>query len=231
MRIDQFLSQALTISRSDAKKHIRASQVRINGDVCKNASTQLSEKCNVTFNDSTVFLEAPCYYALHKPAGYVCSHHDDGHLSALRLLPRNQQKLHFAGRLDADTTGLVLISSEGAWIHQVSSPQQQKEKHYLVDLAQPLSEEALNTLSQGIVLRGETKPTLPCTIERTDIKQCIIILQEGRYHQVKRMFAAIGNHVQALHRSQIGSIKLNSPPLAEGHYRPLSLDEYMSFYD
>ena len=232
MRVDQLLSQALPFSRKEVKLLLRQKRVLINGNICKDASMHIDENDSVIIDDHIVEWPRDMYYMLNKPKGYCCSHHDDGAQSALKLLPDTTKKLHFAGRLDADTTGLVLISSNGQWCHRVTSPKQRNEKrkskHYRVTLARPLNKEAKTMLEQGIMLQGETTPTLPATIKQFDEKQCEIVLCEGRYHQVKRMFAAVGNHVETLHRNRIGNIILDDK-LAEGEYRALTQNEIKAF--
>lgn len=227
MRLDQRLSQALMISRSDAKRLIRSGQVTIDGAICTKAATQVNDEQAVFYQDTPAPVVKEQYFILHKPAGYVCSHVDDGYPTALSLIEQSAKKLHFAGRLDADTTGLVLLSSDGQWCHRVSSPNSEKQKHYHVTLAEPLSTQHIEELEQGVLLRGETQPTAPCKIELIEDFQCNIALSEGKYHQVRRMFAAIGNHVTALHRFQIGQIQLAA--LLEGQYRPLSQEEIDQF--
>lgn len=227
MRLDQRLSQALALSRSEAKKHIKAGLVSVDGVVYYQTGLQVTDAQTVLCQNQPADILPEQYILLHKPAGYVCSHIDDGHPSALRLLERNSKKLHFAGRLDADTTGLVLLSSDGQWCHRVSSPNSKKQKHYRVTLAEPLTCQAMQQLQQGVHLHGEKRATAPCQIDLIDDFACNIMLSEGKYHQVRRMFAAVGNHVTALHRFRIGQLQLE--PLAEGASRPLSPEEIQSF--
>ncbi|HEY9032746.1 MAG TPA: pseudouridine synthase [Pseudomonadales bacterium] len=230
MRLDQFVSQALLISRSDAKRLIKSGCIQLDGKPCKDSARQLDQQ-HVHCDDQPLALPGHRYLMLNKPAGYVCSHQDDGYPSALQLLPAECSRLLFAGRLDADSTGLVLLSSDGQWCHRITSPKQrqQKSKRYRLQLAEPASADALDRLQQGILLHGESRPTLPCRIEAIDATHCHITLQEGRYHQVKRMFAAIGNRVITLHREQIGALQLDEADLPPGHYRALSADEVALF--
>lgn len=238
MRIDQFISQSAQISRRDVKKAMKEKRVLVNGAVCKDPSTRITPSDIVMLDSEVVPWPCEQYIMLNKPAGYCCSHHDDGYPSALRLLPAFAQKLHFAGRLDADTTGLVLLSSDGQWCHRVTSPKQRCEKrklkYYRVTLSHELSPDDLRALEDGILLRGEKSPTLPATIQPlSSTQQCHsvqynIAITEGRYHQVKRMFAATGNQVQSLHRYQIADIRLDDA-LAEGNFRTLTTDEINQF--
>ena len=232
MRIDQLISQSCCMSRKQAKMAIRNKQVSINGNICNNAATHVSMTDDIYLESDRVIWPEDAYFILHKPAGYCCSHHDDGHPSVLRLLPETPKKLHIAGRLDADTTGLVLISSDGQWCHRVTSPKQKHEKSikkfYRVKLAAPLSNADRELLQSGVQLHGEDKTTLPAEIEIIDSVHYNIAITEGRYHQVKRMFAAVNNRVLQLHRYRIGEITLDDT-LPEGEFRQLTAEEVQLF--
>ena len=128
------------------------------------------------------------------------------------------------GRLDLDTTGIVLITDDGQWSHRISSPKHHVAKTYRVWTADAIPASAIEQFAQGVMLRSETNPTLPATLEILGEKEALLTIQEGRYHQVKRMFAAIGNKVDKLHRQQIGNITLPDD-LAEGAYRALTAAE------
>ncbi|MCK5887318.1 MAG: pseudouridine synthase, partial [Alcanivorax sp.] len=138
-----------------------------------------------------------------------------------------RQDLHPAGRLDRDTTGLVLLTSDGQWSHRLTSPNHHCDKRYRVTCADPVSDADLQALRDGILLRGEDSPTLPARAERLTADQLLLTIREGRYHQVKRMLAARGNKVVALHREQIGEIALDAA-LAPGEFRSLSEEEVQS---
>lgn len=232
MRIDQLISHVSALSRKEVKLAVRNKRVTVNGLVCTNSATKISSDDSVVFNNEVVAWPKDYYFMLNKPAGYCCSHNDDGHPSALRLLPITTAKLHFAGRLDADTTGLVLVSTDGQWCHRVTSPKQQsikcKQKYYNVELITPLDTEHIKTLEKGIMLHGEDKLTLPSHITPVSNTSYNIAITEGRYHQVKRMFAAVNNRVQSLHRYQIADIILDHD-LAMGAYRSLTQDEIDQF--
>jgi 16S rRNA pseudouridine516 synthase len=235
VRIDQFISQSSQYSRKDVKQLIREKRIHINGQLCNNAGTHVNESHRVTIDNTTVEWPKELYFILNKPQGYCCSHEDDGAISAIKLLPVTNKKLHFAGRLDADTTGLVLLSSDGQWCHRVTSPKQRiekrKNKHYRVSLEKPLSSDDIRQLEQGILLRNETEPTLPAMVSHLHDTVYNIVICEGRYHQVKRMFAAVGNHVCALHRFKIADIELEST-LETGNFRELTTTEIDQFnYD
>lgn len=164
---------------------------------------------------------------LNKPAGFTCSHADQGRL-VYELLPARFQKrdpkVSSAGRLDAETTGLLLFTDDGALLHRLISPKSSIPKTYEARLARPLEgHEAALFASGALVLRGEEKPCLPAALEVTGAQAASLTLTEGRYHQVRRMFAAAGNHVEALHRSRFGPLRLEGLP--EGAWRILTGDE------
>jgi 16S rRNA pseudouridine516 synthase len=141
----------------------------------------------------------------------------------------NIDKLHTVGRLDLDTTGLLLITDDGQWSHKISSPKHECAKTYRAWLADPVADSAIALFAEGVLLRGEKTPTKPAQLEIVSPTECLLTIHEGRYHQVKRMFAAIGNKVEKLHREKIGDFVLDSDTLAEGEYRPLTPAEAAAF--
>lgn len=167
---------------------------------------------------------------LNKPAGFTCSHADQGRLVYELLPPRYQKRdpvLSSVGRLDAETTGLLLFTDDGALLHKLISPKSNLPKTYAANLARPLEgHEAALFASGTLVLRGEDKPCLPARLEVTGERTAALTLTEGRYHQVRRMFAASGNHVEALHRSHFGPLALDG--LQEGTWRTLTNEEIAS---
>ena len=136
-------------------------------------------------------------------------------------------KLHAAGRLDIDTTGLVLMTDDGQWSHRITSPRHHCEKTYLVELENPLEEGVAEQFAKGVQLHNEKDLTKPAVLEVITPTEVRLTISEGRYHQVKRMFAAVGNHVVGLHRERIGDITLDAS-LEPGEYRPLTEDEIAS---
>jgi 16S rRNA pseudouridine516 synthase len=224
MRLDKYISQCNGISRSDAKKLIRQRRISVNGAVCIKADAQLTADCNVVFEGQSLVVPSHRYYMLNKPAGYLCANTDSQAPVVMDLLSDRTDKLSVAGRLDKDTTGLVLISDDGAWIHAVISPRRQCTKVYQAILDQPIDNEIIERFEQGIQLKNEDKLTLPAKLRVINGTHVNIELQEGRYHQIKRMFAACGRHVVSLHRSRIGDIELDKK-LQPGEYRELTSQE------
>ncbi len=161
--------------------------------------------------------------ALHKPVGYTCSTKDPGRIVYDLLPPRFRLRsplLSTVGRLDRDTSGLLLMTDDGALLHRIVSPKARLAKVYEATLAEDLrGDEAAQFASGTLMLDGETTPLLPVELETLGPRQVRVALHEGRYHQVRRMFAAVGNHVAALHRSRIGGFALGDLP--SGQWRVL----------
>ncbi|TBW58795.1 pseudouridine synthase [Marinobacter halodurans] len=229
MRLDFLIANGTGLSRKDARRALMASRVTLDGVVCRKAATQLSGEEDVRLDGEPVALTGERYLMLHKPLDVVSATRDSEHTTVLDLLPPDlRRNLHVAGRLDRDTTGLLLLTTDGQWSHRVTSPRSRCNKTYRVDLAEAWTEDMLASLRNGVTLKGEPKPTAPAQVEVLGDRQLRLIISEGRYHQVKRMLAAVGNHVDALHREAIGAVRLD-PVLAPGDYRALTRKEIDSF--
>ncbi|WP_430456505.1 16S rRNA pseudouridine(516) synthase RsuA [Rheinheimera sp.] len=229
MRLDKFVCDCTGLTRSQAGKLIRQGEILLNGVLCKQPAQQIKASDVVLLDDELLQLTGPRYILLHKPTGYVCSTDDPDHNTVFVLLDEpNVEKLHTVGRLDLDTTGLLLITDDGQWSHKISSPKHHCAKTYRAWLADPVEDSAIALFAEGVMLRGEKDLTKPAQLEIVSPTECLLTIHEGRYHQVKRMFAAIGNKVVRLHRERVGSLALDES-LAEGEYRFLSADEVTSF--
>ncbi|MEH6651367.1 MAG: 16S rRNA pseudouridine(516) synthase RsuA [Motiliproteus sp.] len=233
MRLDRFLAQATGLSRSQLKPLIKRGAVCVDGQPLRDAAAKVGNDQAVLFRGEPVALRPPVYLMLNKPDGVICSTDDADHRTVIDLLPESLRSgVHPAGRLDLDTTGLVLLTDDGQWSHRITSPKRKCTKRYRVWLAEPLSPElaadAKQRFAEGLMLRGESQPTLPAELIVDQPDQVQILIQEGRYHQVKRMFAALGNKVVRLHREQIGALALDAA-LEPGQYRVLSDEEVALF--
>ena len=228
MRLDKFIAQTTDLSRTLVKIALRNRRVMVNGAPVKDASLHITPADTVQLDGATLKQIGPRYFMLHKPLGYVSATVDSEHPTVLDLLDEpNKQALHIAGRLDIDTTGLVLITDDGQWSHRVTSPRRECQKTYCVTLAGELCSDAEERLQAGLLLKSEQHLTKPATLERLSANQVRLTISEGRYHQVKRMFAALDNRVTELHRERIGAITLDKT-LALGEYRPLTAAEINS---
>lgn len=236
MRLDKFICKSTELTRSEAKKLLKSGEVKVNGEVAKNPAMQVHENNTVDIDGQVLSARGSRYFMLHKVADTICSNVDEGYPSVLHFLEVDKAfDLHIAGRLDADTTGLVLITDDGRWSHNVISPKKDCQKIYRVWLRNPISieesVELIEQFSQGIQLQGEsslTKPAILTLVTDTEVdNEVLLTITEGKYHQVKRMFAAVGNRVVGLHREEIGTVKLGD--LAPGEWRTLTEDEVMLF--
>ena len=230
MRLDQLISQNTGLSRKSVKLSLKKRCCEINGKIAIDGSVKVNPSDLVLYEGNALGKPQELYYMLNKPPGFCCSHDDDGYPSVLTLLPKTLKKLHFAGRLDADTTGLLLLSSDGKWCHKITSPKQRtpKTKRYWVEYESALSDKDIQELSDGIMLRGEKTITLPATVEVIHSSicthSCRLTISQGKYHQIKRMFAALNNKVIRLHRESVANITLDSS-LSAGEFRPLNHEE------
>ena len=229
MRLDKFIAQQLGVSRAIAGREIRGSRVTVDGDIVKDSSFKLLPEHDVEYDGNTLVQQTgPRYFMLNKPQGYVCSTDDPDHPTVLYFLDEPvAHKLHAAGRLDIDTTGLVLMTDDGQWSHRITSPRHHCEKTYLVTLENPVDESTAEQFAKGVQLHNEKDLTKPAVLEVVTPTEVRLTISEGRYHQVKRMLAAVGNHVVGLHRERIGDIALDAS-LAPGEYRPLTAEENAS---
>ncbi len=177
---------------------------------------------------------APFTLIMNKPPGVVCSHREPGR-SVYELLPSRWRSrdpaLSSIGRLDVDTTGLLLITDDGDLLHRVISPKSAIPKRYLVGLARPLDGAEGKIFASGeLVLSGETSPLSPAQFEALGAASAAITITEGRYHQVRRMFSAVGNHVVHLHRELVGNLAIPED-LSPGQFRPLRPEEHSALFD
>ncbi len=229
MRLDKFLCESTEFSRLEAKKCLHRGDVTCDGVVVKNSAFKVAAGCDVRLLGEPLEVRGVRYIMLHKPKDTLCSNVDEVYPSVLTLLDvPKAHTLHIAGRLDADTTGLVLITDDGQWSHRLIK---RTTKRYRVQLADPLAAnkttEVVQRFASGLTLRGEKTLTKPAQLAFLSATEALLTLSEGRYHQVKRMFAAIGNKVVSLHREQVGEIVLDEN-LSPGQWRYLTADEIAS---
>lgn len=228
MRLDKFICQSTNLTRTLAKREIARGNVKINHDVTRKSDFKVDDSMAVELNGTLLNQRSSRYIMLHKPADVICSTVDENHPSVLTLIDVDKRnELHIAGRLDADTTGLVIITDDGQWSHKVTSPKRDCKKCYHVVLADPIADTAISLFAEGVQLRNEDKPCLPAELAILSDREARLTIQEGKYHQVKRMFASLGNKVTVLHRESIGAIELD-PSLALGEWRYLTQEEVNS---
>ncbi|BAZ93140.1 pseudouridine synthase [Thiohalobacter thiocyanaticus] len=225
MRLDRFLSQNTALTRSRARQAIRRGRVTLAGAEVRDPAAAVMGASEVCLDGAPVRVRGLRYFMLYKPVGWVSVTRHDRHPTVLDLLGVEPRAgLHAAGRLDLSASGMVLITDDGDWSHRLTSPRRHCPKRYRVTLAEPLTEAQTAALRTGVILRGESEPTRPARLEILDATTILLTLTEGRYHQVKRMCAAAGNRVVALHREAIGPLELDAA-LEPGQWRPLTDEE------
>lgn len=226
-RLDKFLTATTDLTRSLAKKALHRGEVTVNGEVIKNSALHIAATDEVCWLGEPLNLIGLRYLLLNKPLGYECSSKSSHHPLVTDLLVDlvGRERINTVGRLDVNTTGLLLLTDDGQWMHRVISPKYQKEKTYRAVLAEPLTPDAEARIAEGLQLDGDELPTLPAKLERINPQLARLTITEGRYHQVRRMFAALGNHVEELHREAVGGLELNEQELAPGEWRELDAAE------
>jgi 16S rRNA pseudouridine516 synthase len=230
-RLDRLLANLGYGSRREVHALIAAGAVSLDGarlrDPSQHVTVSADLPAHLTVGGAALDPPAPLTLILHKPLGVVCSHRETGR-SVYELLPARWRArmpaLSTVGRLDAETSGLLLITDDGPLLHRLISPKSHVAKRYHASLARPLSGgEAALFASGTLMLEGETKPLAPAALTPLTADEALLTITEGRYHQVRRMFAAAGNHVAALHREAIGALAL-PPDLPPGGWRVATAD-------
>lgn len=228
MRLDKYISTATDYSRKEVKRLLRDGVISVDNTIETNPSRHIRPDQTVSIDDMILAQPGPRYFMLNKPPGYVCATKDSEHPIVIDLLDEpNKDRLQIAGRLDIDTTGLVLITDDGKWNHAVTSPNRDCKKIYAVCTAEDIPTAVIEQFAKGVILEGEHYRTKPAELEIIFANEARLTISEGKYHQVKRMFAAVGNRVLELHRERIGNIILDSE-LDVGEYRKLTSDEVQS---
>ena len=227
MRQDKFLTQAAELSRSEAKQKIKKGCVTVNEEVTKRPEVKVSLEDIVCLDGKNVCYEAYRYIMLHKPAGVVSATEDAQCRRVLYLIEEGKKGLFPVGRLDKDTEGLLLLTNDGVLAHNLLSPKKHVDKTYFAILDGPVGEKEQKLFSKGLDI-GDEKVTLPAKLDLTEkANEVYITLQEGRFHQVKRMAQAVGRNVTYLKRISMGSLVLDSS-LEKGAYRSLTEEEVLA---
>jgi len=227
MRLDKFVSSCGLGSRKEIKQLLKSGSVKVNGKIEKSPSVHIDENADeVTVGDTKVIYREFIYLMLNKPQGYVSATFDKHLPIVCDLIP--EEYAHFeafpVGRLDIDTEGLLVLTNDGALTHRVLSPKSHVNKTYYVQCENPLTEDNIIAFKEGVTLDDGYK-TMPAILEIKDNpKECTLVIQEGKFHQVKRMMEAVGNKVTYLKRIKMGSLCLD-PKLKLGEIRELTDEE------
>lgn len=232
MRIDKFLANQDIGSRSQVKQYIKKGMISVNGIVCKSPEQKIDENADqISYNGKVIGYQKHHYYMLNKPSGCVSATNDNLHITVLDLLKASVpvKNLFPVGRLDIDTEGLLLITDDGELSHNLLSPSKHVAKTYFARIDGLATEEHIKAFKEGLDI-GDDKPTKPGTlvIKNTDLKtqtsEILLTITEGRYHQVKRSFEALGMKVTYLKRLSMGSLTLDEA-LTPGEFRELTETE------
>lgn len=231
MRLDKFVCKSTELTKIEAIQHIHLGEVSVNGEMARDEATQVHENNTIMLNGASLKTRDFRYILMHKPAGTICSNIDEAYPSLFNYLVVDKaSELHIAGRLDADTTGLVLITDDGRWSFNITSPTRQCRKVYRVELSRALTIEQAESITtrfkNGVQLQGEEGLTRPAKLDVISSNEVLLTIIEGKFHQVKRMFSAVGNRVVLLHREQIGEVRLD---VEVGQWRYLTEGEVLSF--
>lgn len=232
IRLDKYLTEMNIGSRSQVKEAAKKGRIRVNGVTETKTDRKVdAETDEITFDGRLIRYQAFVYYMLHKPQGVVTATEDKKHRTVLDLIPDKERKDMFpVGRLDRDTEGLLLITNDGELAHNLLSPKKHVPKQYLVQVDEPFPDTAPRTVSGGMILKDGTK-LQPAKLVFTDEerKEALLTINEGKFHQIKRMTEVFGCHVTYLKRLSMGSLRLDET-LACGSVRPLTFTELMALY-
>lgn len=225
MRLDRFIGHHTQQSRKAVRLLLAKRRVKVRGEVEVDGLREVTEFCRVELDEDTLQDRRGIYYMLHKPAGYLSATSDLELPTVMDLIASNGgEQLHIGGRLDLDTTGLLLVTNDGNWSRRITEPGLKKPKVYLVDTANPIMPEYGDLFERGVYLEYEDITTQPAQLEILGERRARLTIYEGRYRQVKRMFYRFKNKVVALHRESMGEIVLD-PKLSVGDYRALTEEE------
>ncbi|WP_350578297.1 pseudouridine synthase [Pseudomonas sp. HY2-MNA-CIBAN-0224] len=226
MRVDRFLSNLPQFNRQQARLLLIEKRVRVDGQIVSDPHHDIREFSRVELDEHVLQAGKPArYFMLHKPPGCVSATQDPEHPTVLDLLNEtDKHDLHIAGRLDFNTSGLMLITNDGHWSRHLTQPQTKLPKVYYVETEQEITDGYITRFEQGVYFAYEDLTTLPAILELLGPRSARLSIVEGRYHQVKRMFGYFDNKVLRLHRESIGPLMLDSR-LAPGEYRALTSEE------
>ncbi|MFQ3229244.1 pseudouridine synthase [Reinekea sp.] len=226
-RLDRYLSQRLQRSKKQVQRLLAARVVLVDGTAINDPQHPIDEFSHIVCDGKILQQRQRRYVMLHKPAGVVSATVDE-QATALDLIDKPYKaELHIAGRLDKNSTGLLLLTNDGRWSQLLSDAATGFEKAYQVTVRDPISDDCVQAFEQGIYFEYENLTTAPAELNRLSACHAQVKLTEGRYHQIKRMFGRFRNPVLSIHRTAIGPIKLD-PSLSPGDYRVLT-DQEVSF--
>jgi 16S rRNA pseudouridine516 synthase len=221
-RLDNFLRARLDINRQDIRTLLARGCVKVDGVLATEINQVIDQFSHISLDDKVLQAYQPTYIMLNKPAGIVSATTDEKHTTVIDLLDCDDKgSLHIVGRLDYNTTGLVLLTNDSSWSSRITEPDQKVSKHYRVTLEKPLTPEYIEAFAAGMYFAFEGITTRPAKLRILSGHVAEVELVEGRYHQIKRMFGHLGNKVVALHRFAVGNLELDAS-LQSGESRTLT---------
>lgn len=242
-RLDRFISHHIQIPKKQVRLLLAQGRVLVDGAIARDIDLQIDQFSHIICDGLVLQQRQARYIMLNKPVGVVCATKDDKHRTVIDLLretvdyppngiqPNSNQvhcdDLHIVGRLDLNTSGLVLLTNDGQWSKRIMSPEHKVDKVYLVTLKNPIDEDYIQAFADGFYFAFEGITTLPAKLQILSRHCALVTLQEGRYHQIKRMFGRFRNPVVALHRLSVGELRLDDT-LLPGQSRQLTVDEVTS---
>ncbi|NQD93376.1 pseudouridine synthase [Pseudomonas sp. CrR25] len=230
MRLDRFLANLPQFNRQGVRHLLASGRVRLDEQPCRDGRSEVRIFSRVELDGDVLQAGKPArYFMLHKPTGVVSATEHPEHRTVLDLLDEpDTHELHLAGRLDLNTSGLLLLTNDGQWSRRVTSPERKQPKVYLVDTEDPIDPACIAAFARGLYFRFEDLVTQPAELQILAPRRARLTLYEGRYHQVKRMFGHFQNRVVGLHRISMGRIRLDEL-LSPGQHRALTAEEIAGF--
>lgn len=227
-RLDRFISSKAGISQKSVRPILAQGRILVDGHVATDTQQLVDEFSHIIFDDQVLQANSPRYLMMNKPKGVVSATKDDKHKTVIDLLEQaDRDSLHIVGRLDFNSTGLLLLTNDGRWSRQLTEPDRKVTKLYRVNLANPLTQATVDAFAEGMYFEYEDITTRPAQLDIISDYVAEVSLTEGRYHQIKRMFGRFQNEVVELHRIAIGNLTLD-PSLVAGESRGLTKDEIIA---
>jgi 16S rRNA pseudouridine516 synthase len=231
-RIDRFISKRCKINRRDIKLMLAQGRIVINGEIIREITTIVEEFDHVVLDNELLQNKQAIYIMMNKPIGVVSATKDELHKTVIDLLPDtlNGDDLHIVGRLDLNSTGLLLLTNDSRWSRKLMSPEAKVNKVYQVTLEHDVTEDTISVFAKGMYFSFEKITTEPAQLTMLTNKVAEVVLTEGKYHQIKRMFGRFRNPVLALHRSSVGNCLLDKN-LQAGESRALTFEEVNAIFN
>lgn len=228
MRLDKYISHQLKCGSKSARLLIAQGKVSINAIVVRDNLIEVNALSNVACEGRSLGSEQAHYVMLNKPRGIVSATVDEEHQTVVDLIHESYgEQLHIAGRLDKESTGLLILTNDGIWSKLLTEPIMAIPKRYMVTTENEIATEVAERFAEGFYFAYEDITTLPAELEILSPRSAIVTIYEGKYHQIKRMFHAVGNRITSLHRLSIGCLEID-PSLEAGEYRSLTDAEIVS---